>query len=208
MTVRTTGALVFDLGKVLVDFSVERACEQVATVGGVTPPAVKKFLFDDGLELQFECGLIDFGTLHRKFEEHFKITVSQSALAHAAADIFTPMEASLNLVAALRRKYQNTIPFVLLSNTNEIHWNHIETKWRVSELFDHLVLSYQLKSMKPDAQIFLEAIRLTGLTAERCFFVDDVPENIAGARRAGLDCELFQGVASLTRHLAARGIFV
>jgi FMN phosphatase YigB (HAD superfamily) len=208
MIVRSTGALVFDLGKVLIDFSVERACEQVSTIGGVTPTAVKKFLFDDGLEFQFERGLIDFKTLHLKFEQHFNVTVSPSVLAHAAADIFTPMEASLSLLAGLRRKYQNTIPFVLLSNTNEIHWNHIESKWRVSELFDHLVLSYQVKSMKPDAAIFLEGIRLTGLPAERCFFVDDVAENVDGARRVGLDCELFQGAEILATQLAGRGFTV
>jgi HAD superfamily hydrolase (TIGR01509 family) len=208
MTVPKTGALVFDLGKVLIDFSVERACNQVSTIAGVTPVAIKKFLFDDGLELEFERGNIDFKTLHQKFGERFNVSVSQSVLAHAAADIFTPMEESLSLLKKLRRKYQKTIPFVLLSNTNEIHWNHIESNWRVSELFDHVVLSYQVRSIKPDAEIFMEAIRLTGLTAERCFFVDDVAENIAGARRVGLDCEIFQGAAILADQLARRGFTV
>ena len=208
MIVRNTGALVFDLGKVLIDFSVERACDQIALVGGVTSVAVKKFLFDDGLEIQFECGLIDFKTLHHRFQEHFQVHVSITDLAFAAADIFTPMEASLSLVTSLRKKYQNTTPFILLSNTNEIHWNHINSTWHVSELFDHVILSYELKSMKPDAKIFMEAIRRTGLTAEQCFFVDDVPENIAGASLVGLDCQLFQGAETLAAQLADRGFFI
>jgi len=208
MTVPKTGALVFDLGKVLVDFSVERACQQVSRVCGVTPTDIKKFLFDDGLEFQFERGQIDFRTLHQKFMDQFKISVSQSVLAHAAADIFTPMEDSLSLLRKLRGKYQKTTPFVLLSNTNEIHWNHIESNWRVSELFDHVVLSYQVKSMKPEEKIYLEAIRLTGLPARECFFVDDVTENIAGARRVGLDGEVFHDAAKLEDQLARRGFTV
>ena len=74
-------ALIFDLGKVLIDFSVERACSQIAEVAGVPPILIKSFLFDDGLEFQFEQGLIDFNSLHQSFESHFKTKVILTCLA-------------------------------------------------------------------------------------------------------------------------------
>ena len=48
--------LYFDLGKVLVDFSVERMCGQMAAVAGVEPAAVQEAVFGDGLHEQYESG--------------------------------------------------------------------------------------------------------------------------------------------------------
>ena len=49
---------------------------------------------------------------------------------------------------------------------------------------------------------------ISGHPPEACFFTDDRPENVDGARRFGIDAELFTGVPSLLRSLRARGIEV
>lgn len=198
-------ALIFDLGKVLIDFSVERACSQIAEVAGVTPILIKSFLFDDGLEFQFEQGLIDFNSLHQSFESHFKTKVAPDALRIAASDIFSPLTSNIALLASLHEKYSEQVSFVLLSNTNEIHWERIESQWNISKWFHHVVLSFEMKVMKPDPRIYKEAIRLAGCAAEHCFFVDDVPANIKGARLVGLDAELFEGEEKLRSDLLFRG---
>ena len=50
--------LYFDLGKVLVDFSVERMCRQIATVADLEPAAVYEAIFSGGLQQQYESGRI------------------------------------------------------------------------------------------------------------------------------------------------------
>lgn len=199
-------AIVFDLGKVLINFSLEQACNQIASVSNCTPDQVKSFLFDDGLEYQFEAGDFNFVTLHRKFEDHFKTTVDDKALALAASDIFTPKNETIKILTELHEIHSGSIPFVLLSNTNEIHWNYIERKWNISKWFDHLILSFEVRALKPDERIYQEVAVRTGAPLERCFFVDDVLENVIGAKRVGLDAVVFEDARQLRKELVTRDL--
>jgi FMN phosphatase YigB (HAD superfamily) len=199
-------AIVFDLGKVLIDFNVERACKQVASVSNCTPDQVKSFLFDDGLEYQFEAGDFDFATLHEKFQDHFQTTIDDKALEVAASDIFTPKHATIKILTELHEIHAGSVPFVLLSNTNEIHWKHIEREWDLSKWFDHLILSFKVRSLKPDERIYQEVAVRTGAPLEQCFFVDDVLENVIGAKRVGLDAVVFEDAGQLRKELVTRGL--
>lgn len=200
-----TQALVFDLGKVLVDFSMEKACTQIAQVSQQDPGAIGSFLFDEGHELRFEAGTISFHELHRLFEQRFQVSVAAADLMKAASDIFTPIKENLWLVQQLSEMYRSQVPLVLLSNTNEIHWQHIEKKWNLSRWFDHLILSFEVKSLKPSEDIYHHVTALTGHPLDRCFFVDDVPANVDGARRAGLQAELYTHPEKLRASLEQRG---
>jgi len=206
MTKPQVEVLVFDLGKVLVDFSIDKACRQIAAVAGTSDNEVHKFLFKDGLEYKFEAGEISFHDLCAAFEKQFKISLESPRLKSAASDIFTPIDSTFEILRQLRHKHFKKIPFVLLSNTNEIHWEHIDRRWKVSELFDHLVLSHEVKALKPHEKIYREVLNVTGRRPSSCFFVDDIPENIAGAQRLGFDAVLFEGEKKLRQDLNSRGI--
>jgi putative hydrolase of the HAD superfamily len=206
MTKPVVRALVFDLGKVIVDFSVEKACLQVADVAGVKPADIKSWLFDDGLEYRFEAGEFSFSELHEKFEKHFKKTVHSDHLRLAAANIFSPIQSTIDILQKLRESYAQTLPFVLLSNTNEIHWHHIEQTWSISRFFDHLVLSFEVKSLKPERKIYEHVTKIIGCEPSGIFFVDDVKENIVGARAAGLDAVIYEGELKLRQDLRERHV--
>ena len=204
MTKPVVEALVFDLGKVIVDFSVEKACLQVADVAGVKAEDIRSFLFDDGLEYRFEAGEFSFSELHKKFERHFKKPVHSDRLRLAAANIFSPIQSTIDILEQLRQTYAQTIPFVLLSNTNEIHWQYIEQNWSISRFFDHLVLSFEVKSLKPERKIYDHVLTVIGCEPSGIFFVDDVKENIDGARAAGLDAVIYEGELKLRQDLRER----
>ena len=72
----------------------------------------------------------------------------------------------------------------LLSNTSDIHWQFFGTGryWFVPDVFETMVLSYRVKLMKPDRRIFLHAAELAGVRPEEVFYVDDMPQHVAGAR--------------------------
>jgi FMN phosphatase YigB (HAD superfamily) len=206
--VKKTRAVVFDLGKVLIDFSMEKACSQIGDVSGVNSAAVRSFLFDEGHELRFESGAISFDELHHLFEERFKTSVSPQALMTAASDIFEPIRQNLSLVEKLHHGYRDQAPLVLLSNTNEIHWRHIERHWNPSRFFDHVILSFEVKALKPQEAMYHRVGTTTGLSLASCFFVDDVSANIDGARRAGLDAELYTDPGRLQSDLVKRGFLL
>jgi epoxide hydrolase-like predicted phosphatase len=54
------------------------------------------------------------------------------------------------------------------------------------ELFDDIVLSFQVGMAKPDIRIFKLAAERLGLDPEKCVFVDDVEKYLEGARRIGM----------------------
>jgi len=68
------------------------------------------------------------------------------------------------------------------------------------------VLSYEVKAMKPSPAIYREAIARAQCRPEECFYTDDIPAYVEGARREGIDAVQFQSCAQLERDLAAREI--
>lgn len=54
-------------------------------------------------------------------------------------------------------------------------------------LFDGVLFSAQVKCMKPQKEMYLHLFDRFGLKAEECFFIDDQPLNIEGARACGMD---------------------
>ena len=172
--------LYFDLGKVLVDFSVDQMLRQMAAVADITPQRVRETIFDGGLMREHECGRLSC----REFYEAFCAAAGSrpdfARLSAAAAEIFTLNLPMLPLVAQLR---QAGHAMGILSNTCETHWPYCHHRYRiVAEGFAVHALSYRIGAMKPDAAIFQAAAGLCGHRPEEIFFVDDLPGHVAGAR--------------------------
>ena len=78
-----------------------------------------------------------------------------------------------------------------------------------SELFDGGVISCEEGFIKPERGIYEALLDRYGLKAEECFFVDDVPVNVQGARRCGMDGAVFRGdVEELRLHMRRAGVNV
>src|SRR5262249_28755372 len=54
------------------------------------------------------------------------------------------------------------------------------------DLFDGFILSFEVGHMKPAREFFDACVRAAGVPAGSCVFIDDIAENVAGAREAGL----------------------
>jgi putative hydrolase of the HAD superfamily len=59
------------------------------------------------------------------------------------------------------------------------------------ERFDHITFSFELGVVKPQREIYDDAVRGVGVAAGDALFIDDRPENIEGAHTAGLQAELY-----------------
>ena len=60
--------------------------------------------------------------------------------------------------------------------------------------------------MKPDAHIYAVAEEAAGVHADGIYFTDDRAENVAAARAAGWQAELFTDVLQLAETLEERGV--
>jgi putative hydrolase of the HAD superfamily len=68
--------------------------------------------------------------------------------------------------------------------------------------FERVILSGWINVNKPDEKIFQEAIRKMNVPAQEILFLDDLPHNVEGARKAGLCAIQFTDCSSLERILA------
>jgi glucose-1-phosphatase len=194
----------FDLGKVLVNFSIDQMLSQVGAAAGIPDEEVRAAVFGSELWRQHEAGQLS----DRQFYEAFCAATGSrpgyDALAAAATDIFELNWPMLPLVAQLR---QAGYAMGILSNTCAMHWDYCVDRYRmVAEGFGVHALSFRIGAVKPEAAIFHAAAALAGVRPEEIFFVDDMAEHVAGARAVGFDAVQFTTAAVLAIELRQRGI--
>ena len=196
----------FDMGKVLLEFDHDRMARQVADAGDVPIAQVESLLLDgeSNLEIDIETGTIDEATFHQKFCDATGSKIGFDELMLACADIFW---LNTRIVPVLKRLRTANFPMAILSNTSPTHWEFVRKRFAIIDgLFDFAVLSFEAGSMKPDAKIYEVAIEQAGCEPGAIFFTDDKPENVAAAREAGMQAEVFNGAFELEQELQRRNV--
>ena len=196
-------AVFFDMGNVLIHFSHERMCHQIAAVSDVDQGRVQEILFAEGLELSYESGQLTTEAFHQQFQKMTGSTIDLDTFIPAFCDIFWLNESMIPVLDALRT---TDIPLLLLSNVSPIHFQWITERFPLIHNFDHYVLSYEQKACKPDARIFHAAVRQAGIPARNCFFTDDIGEYVEAARGLDIDAVKYTGAPSLCKALRRRGL--
>src|SRR5580658_7534416 len=143
--------VVFDLGKVLVDFDYQIAAAKLAPRTKLTLQQVRQALDRSPLLYRYEAGLMT--------DQQFAVEVCSlcgfsgtlDEFYDAFADIFSEIEPMTAMQAALRA---NGIPTCIFSNTNGVAVGHIRQRFPFFANFDHYILSYQEGAMKPEAKIY------------------------------------------------------
>ncbi len=195
----------FDMGNVLLRFDHERAVQAVARATGAPASLVRHVIFGSGLELRYERGELSTDEFHEEFCRRTDSSLSMDELVWACSDIFEPIDAMHELVRQLKLGGHR---LGVLSNTCDAHWRFVYPE-RYAELWSHFerfALSFELRSLKPEPDIYRQAATLAEVVPERIFFVDDRDENVDAARRAGFDAVLFTTAGQLSGELRARGL--
>lgn len=200
MAIRT---LLFDLGNVLLHFSHDRMCAQMAHVCGISDIDLRSLLFGGGLQRRFERGEVSEVEFHREIQAAAGRAVEMKRLRRAGADIF---QLNHSLVPLLDRLKQNGYRLVLLSNTCVTHYDWVRQEFDVLDRFDDYVLSYQVGAVKPEDAIFQSALTMLKCRPDECFYTDDIREYVERGRFHGLQAEVFRDSQTLTRQLVARGV--
>lgn len=200
MTIET---LFFDLGGVLIDFSHEKMCKNIADLCDLDLDMVKGHLFEKNLSEMYERGIIDSKTLYEHFCQLSAHTFSFEDLMLAASDIFKVKEEMPPLLESLKKQ---GLHLFLLSNTCEAHIEYAKKNFPFLGLFDGLILSYEVAARKPEPEIFDAALEHAQASAEGSFFTDDVEMHVAAAKNCGIDSHHFVGKEELVLALAERGI--
>jgi len=173
--------LVFDLGKVLVDFDYSIAAGQIAPLCTSPADPVKFFSQHAALLTSYELGLLTSQEFYDKIKSVSGFSGTQAEFSAFFADIFTPIQPMIDMLAVLKK---TRLPTYLFSNTNDLAIDHIRRRFPFFCDFDGYVLSYEHRAMKPSAKLYEIVERASGRRGGEILYIDDRPENVeAGVAR-------------------------
>ena len=80
------------------------------------------------------------------------------------------------------------------------------SRYEFLECFEDIVVSGEERMIKPEAGIYDLLIQRTGLDPAASLFIDDLPENVTAAEKAGFTGIIFQDAAKLRKDFHDKGL--
>jgi putative hydrolase of the HAD superfamily len=200
-------AVIFDMDDVLCDYHVAERVRILAEMTGNPPERVEQAIWGDDFLDRSDRGALSADAYLAEFGRRLAYPLTEAQWIEARRRAMPPFVEMLALAEALKSR----VKLALLTN------NDFLVKAKMDGLFPelgpifspHLYVSAEFGVAKPDPACFLACCERLGVAPDEAFFIDDRPENVAGARQAGLSGHVFAGLkeggverlrTSLARH--------
>lgn len=107
----------------------------------------------------------------------------------------------------VRELHAQSTPLFAITNFSAEFWAPFHARERsFFAMFQDIVVSGEVKLLKPDPAIYRLALRQFGVAPEQAIFIDDRAVNVAGAQAVGMSAHLFTDAATLRARLEADGL--
>lgn len=197
-------SIILDLGNTIVPFDFQRAYERMTALSGLDREEIRARIRSTDLVTRFESGQVETNDFIRRLTSLLGISVGIDDFFDIWGSIFERQ--TLIPDSLLESLKSNGYRLVLLSNTNDLHIRFIRDRYPILRHFDRQVLSHEVGALKPSPRIYEEAIRNALCQPGECFFADDIPEYVEGARACGIDAAQFTGYDRLCADLRLRDV--
>ncbi len=183
--------LIFDLGGVILDLSVDHTLQSFAEISGLKKEKVKELFISSKGFLDYEKGEIEDDEFRSFVCDLYSVKVDDATLdASWNAMLLGIPRQKLDLLLTLKQKFN----VYLLSNTNNIHLNYINDQIltpvfgekSLDRYFHKTYYSHYMKKRKPDTDIFEQVLEENNLKPQETLFLDDNADNIGGAHALGI----------------------
>jgi putative hydrolase of the HAD superfamily len=196
-------AVIFDFGGVLAFHPTREQVRAAALDCGFPPDQFAPLLWKR--RLLYDAGKIDAGNYWRDvFESNgktFEPARLRDFIRHEIGFWSRYDQRVFDWINQLRGSGFRT---GILSNLPVPIGEHLRATPGFLDHFDHVTFSYELLSAKPEPAIYRHAIEGQNVTPEETLFLDDRPENIAGARDLGMNAELYESWEKFAPEVPAR----
>ncbi len=196
--------IISDLGNVLLRFDHMHACRRLAEHCALAPHEIYDSMFSSGLVQEYELGRISSVDFAEGCAKRLGLRLDGEAIREIWSDIFEPVEGMEELMRVLKSSYR----LVLLSNTNEWHFEHCSKEYPVVSLFDDCALSFRLGCQKPDPLIYEKAVSMARALPEEIVYFDDIPAYASAAGSLGVRGICFESRTQLMTRLRAEGVML
>jgi len=183
--------IIFDYGNVIFLLDFQKLRDSWVNIGIDSPNAFYSHGVQNPVFDSFDRGLISVDEF-RSFirEQSGKTDLKDEDIDATWNSLLLGVdEGTHDVLDELNKKYRT----FLLSNINQIHYDYImnylkqEFGFEDNEhLFEKTYYSHFLGIRKPDPIIFEKVLSENGLKAEETLFIDDIAENLEGAKALGI----------------------
>jgi len=196
--------IILDVGRVLVAWQPKEAMKELGFSEEVID-ALAKALFDSGVWNEADRGVLGD-------DEFLELAIRRIPAYEAEVRLFWnnvdkaiwQLPYTKEWIRAMRKAgYQ----VYILSNYG--NWTYEKTKEQALNFLedaDGAIFSYQVKQIKPDLEIFQSLFEKYSLKPEECVFLDDLFDNIEGAKAAGMHGIVFNGLEDALVELGKMGV--
>ena len=204
MPVRAADALLFDLGRVVIDIDFARAFACWAGHARCDPRVFAEQFRRDVSHRRHEVGEIDTREYFAGLKAAFGVDISYDQFIEGWNAIFI---GEMPGMAELLKRAARQLPLYAFTNTNPDHEAVWSTRYAdILANFKEIFVSSTIRLRKPDAPAYDHVVKAIGVPAERIVFFDDVIENVEGARTRGLQAVHVRSSADVAHALNALGL--
>lgn len=182
--------IIFDVGKVLVDWNPRTTMQEL----GFTAEEIEEIysaIFESGIWLEEDRGAIIHDDMYDFLASKCPKHADKIKLFYDhATDSLCIMPYTHDWIKSLKEAGYN---IYILSNFGEYAWNKAVRNGIIDflDLADGKLVSYEVKQVKPDAEIYNILLSRYDLVADECLFIDDSAVNVAGAKEVGINAIVF-----------------
>ncbi len=200
---KTATVPVFDIGGVLLDWN---------------PRYLYRTLFDDEAAMETFLATVCTPEWNRRLDAGMTFAEGipelmdrfpdQADMIFAYRDRWIEMvPAALDdTVAILDRLKSAGHPLYAITNFAAETFALTRQRWDFLSWFDGIVVSGEIKALKPEPEIYRLLLGQNGLAAGDCLFIDDVQENVDGAIAVGMNALRFTDAETLRSDLRDHGL--
>jgi glucose-1-phosphatase len=194
-------ALLFDLGRVVIDIDFNRAFSRWAEHARCDQKLIReRFRHDDTAYKRHERGEIDSEEFFANLRASLGIDISDAQLLDGWNAILV---GEMPGVSELLTKAAASFPLYAFTNSNREHEQYWSKQFScLLSNFKEVYVSSTIGLRKPEAEAYDYVVRAIGVSADRIVFFDDSLENIEGARARGLQAVHVKSGADLADALA------
>lgn len=187
----------FDIGGVLLNIHPERTIKQLSDVTKITEQEIEA-AFPEEAHHRYERGEISDSEFFKVVKRELPIlnNLTEEQFWKAWSLLVGEETEVVKIMNNLTTKY----PVWLLSNTNPYHIL-AEERFKLFDKITGGIYSFEVGSRKPEEDIYIKALEIAGVTAEKSLFIDDLIENVEMARSLNMNVIQFKSVNDLNERL-------
>jgi putative hydrolase of the HAD superfamily len=193
-------AVIFDYGNVISLEPNQRYISRMAAVFNLDVPRFLSHYFE--IRDPLDRGDINAETYWQQIADRLKISLPSDTIDSLRRwDISTWSDLNPEMLTWLESLKRAGYTTGLLSNMHADMAQHLRANFGWFSNFDHLTISYEVRRVKPELEIYHHSLQGLGVTPNSALFIDDRKANVEAARQLGITTIQFESEAQLSSEL-------